>query len=370
MFGHRAIQPIIDLQEQLREQAGGKAKRVPYLEPSADSVLDFLDAVKADKPFVVFDVETTSRDVKLGEIVEIGAVKVQGGKIADRWSTLVKPANAIVGAQLHGIKDKDVSKAPAPAQAARQLLDWAGDAALVGHNVGFDIAFVEAALGDGTKIEQGRYLDTLALAREAYPDQDVFKLSELAQVLRAPDPAHASGDHRRGGHRRVPHSPGERAAGPRGHLSSRRSQTRSGCARTAGTPQLRTRRSTSPRLPHVSRRALRRCSTRRWFASWCSTRASAWMAVTSTPSDRSRSRSGSCRAHTALRCSPAARRRCCRSPRSGLRPTSSASTRSAPRSPSATSTTTTSRRTARARTSPCAVPAGVTSATARSPSAP
>jgi polyribonucleotide nucleotidyltransferase len=191
MFGHRAIQPIIDLQEQLREQAGGKAKRIPYLEPGADSVLDFLDAVKADKPFVVFDVETTSRDVKLGELVEIGAVKVKGGRIADRWSTLVKPANAIVGAQLHGITDKDVAKAPTPAKAARQLLDWAGDAPLVGHNVGFDIGFIEAALGDGTKIEQGRYLDTLALAREAYPDQDVFKLGELAKYFELPtQPTH------------------------------------------------------------------------------------------------------------------------------------------------------------------------------------
>jgi DNA polymerase III epsilon subunit family exonuclease len=182
MFGHRALGPILDLQDQLREKLG-KPKRTPYLEPGTDSVIDFLDAVKADKPFVVFDLETTSRDVKLGEIVEMGAVKVQGGKITDRWSTLVKPVGPIVGAQLHGITDKDVAKAPSAAEAARTFIDWAGDALIVGHNVGFDLGFLHAALKDGTRIEAGRYLDTLTIAREAYPDQDVFKLADLARYF-------------------------------------------------------------------------------------------------------------------------------------------------------------------------------------------
>ena len=118
-------------------------------------------------------------------------MKVHGGKIADRWSTLVNPGQPIVGQQLHGITDKDVKGAPAPAEAARQFLDWAGDATLVGHNVGFDLGFVEAALGDGTRIEQGRYLDTLTLAREAYPDQDVFKLADLTAFFGLePRPTH------------------------------------------------------------------------------------------------------------------------------------------------------------------------------------
>ena len=172
----------MELQEKLREMVG-KPKRMPFLEAGTDSVIDFLDAVEAKKTFVVFDVETTSRDVKLGEIVEIGAVKVKGGKITDRWSTLVKPASPIVGAQLHGITDKDVAKAPSAGEAVRTLLKWAGDALLVGHNVGFDLSFLTAALADGTTFEQGRYLDTLALARDAYPDQDVFKLGDLAKYF-------------------------------------------------------------------------------------------------------------------------------------------------------------------------------------------
>ena len=68
MFCHRSLAPIIDLQDQLQAQVG-KAKRLPYIEPSVESVLDFVDAFSANKPFVVFGVETTSRDVKSGSLV-------------------------------------------------------------------------------------------------------------------------------------------------------------------------------------------------------------------------------------------------------------------------------------------------------------
>jgi DNA polymerase III epsilon subunit family exonuclease len=181
MFAHRSLAPIVDLQEQLREKVG-KAKRVPFLDPGTESVLEFVDALTNDRPFVVFDVETTSRDAKQGAMVEMGAVKVKKGKIEDRWSTFVNPGSPIVGKMLHGITDADVAKAPTAAEAATTFLDWAGDAVLVGHNVGFDIGFLDAALGDRSRTETKRVLDTLVLTREAYPDSDL-KLSDLAKFF-------------------------------------------------------------------------------------------------------------------------------------------------------------------------------------------
>jgi DNA polymerase III epsilon subunit family exonuclease len=181
MFAHRSLAPIIDLQEQLREQVG-KPKRVPYIEPGPNSILEFVAAVESDQPFVVFDVETTSRDVNQGAMVEIAGVRVNHGQIEDRWSTLVNPGLPIVGRQLHGITDDDVRDAPGPAEAAQQFVDWAGDALLVGHNIGFDIGFLEGALASGKRIESGRYLDTLVLAKEAYPDADL-KLADLARFF-------------------------------------------------------------------------------------------------------------------------------------------------------------------------------------------
>ena len=82
----------------------------------------------------------------------------------------------------------------------RQALKFIGDALVVGHSVGFDLGFLEAALADGTHFEQGRYLDTLVLAREGYPDLENYKLDtlsnffgiELAQAHRAAPDAEAT----------------------------------------------------------------------------------------------------------------------------------------------------------------------------------
>jgi polyribonucleotide nucleotidyltransferase len=182
LFGHRALQPLIDLQEQLRE-AAGKPKFTPFLDAGTGSVLDFAAGVEAGEEFVVVDVETTGTDPKSADLVEIAAVKVKGGKITDRWSTLVNPGRAIVGNQMHGIKDADVKKAPSPAEAAKQALKFIGASKVVGHSVGFDLAFLETALGDGTHFEQGRYLDTLVIAREGYPDLENYKLPTLANFF-------------------------------------------------------------------------------------------------------------------------------------------------------------------------------------------
>ena len=199
LFGHRALQPLVDLQEEL-QKAVGKKKSVPFLEAGTGSVLDFAAKADAGDEFVIVDVETTGTDPKMADLVEIAAVKVKQGKITDRWSTLVNPGRAILGNQMHGLTDKDVAKAPSPADAAAQALKFIGDATIVGHSVGFDLGFLEAALADGTRFEQGRYLDTLTIAREGYPDLENYKLEtlsrffgiELAQAHRAGPDAEAT----------------------------------------------------------------------------------------------------------------------------------------------------------------------------------
>ncbi len=189
LFAHRAIRPLIDLQDQL-QKAVGKPKRLPFIEPGTDSVLDFIKAVDSGAELVVVDVETSGTDPKLADLLEIGAVKLKGGKITDRWSTLVDPGRPIVGHQMHGITDKDVKGAPKPQEAARQFLAFAGDSTLVGHNVGFDLGFLEEALGDGYRFEAGRYFDTLTLARESFPGgSESYKLADLARFLGVEMPA-------------------------------------------------------------------------------------------------------------------------------------------------------------------------------------
>ncbi len=182
LFGHRSLQPLIDIQEQIRE-AVGKAKRVPYIEPSTGSVLEFASATDAKRELVVIDTETTGTDPKLSDLVEIAAVKVKGTKVVDRWSTFVNPGRPIVGNQMHGITDKDVKGAPSPKDAVEQLLKFVGDATVVGHNVGFDLGFIEEARGGGFRFVPGSYLDTLVIAREGYPGAESYKLPDLARFF-------------------------------------------------------------------------------------------------------------------------------------------------------------------------------------------
>jgi polyribonucleotide nucleotidyltransferase len=84
---------------------------------------------------------------------------------------------------MHGITDKDVAGAPSPQEAADRLLAFIGDAKVVGHNVGFDLGFIEAAKGEGFRFAPGSYLDTLVIAREGYPGSDSYKLGDLARYF-------------------------------------------------------------------------------------------------------------------------------------------------------------------------------------------
>jgi len=182
LFGHRSLQPVIDLQEEV-QKAVGKPKRLPYIEPSTNSVLEFASATDAKRELVVIDTETTGVDPKMSDLLEVAAVKIKGTKIVDRWSTFVNPGRPIVGNQMHGITDKDVKGGPSPKEAADQLLAFVGDALVVGHNVGFDLGFIEEAKGEGFRFKPGTYLDTLVIARDGYPGAESYKLPDLARFF-------------------------------------------------------------------------------------------------------------------------------------------------------------------------------------------
>jgi DNA polymerase III epsilon subunit family exonuclease len=183
LFGHKALQPLIDIQEEMRA-ACGKAKIVGYLEPGTGSVLDFVKKVSAPgSEIVVIDTETTGRDAKVADLIEIGAVRVRDGQVVDKFSTFVNPGRAIFGAQMHGITDADVAGAPVAKEAAEKLLAFINGAPIIGHSVGFDIGFLDQALGESGKFIAGGYYDTLVIAREAYPDLESYKLGDVAKFF-------------------------------------------------------------------------------------------------------------------------------------------------------------------------------------------
>ncbi|MGI6201354.1 MAG: PolC-type DNA polymerase III [Christensenellales bacterium] len=124
-----------------------------------------------DQPMVVVDIETTGLDPKRCRIIEIGAVKVAGGKVVDRYGSLVNPGVPISDeiTKLTGITNDMVSDAPGEAEAMGGFLDFAGDLALVAHNASFDFSFLRPAAKRLGRPITAPVLDTLMLSRSAFP---------------------------------------------------------------------------------------------------------------------------------------------------------------------------------------------------------
>lgn len=135
---------------------------------------DDLGTPLCDVTFCVLDIETTGGDRGTDAITEIGAVKVCAGECLGTLATLVNPGRAIPPSitVLTGITEAMVHTAPRIEQVLPSLVEFVGDAVVVGHNVGFDLAFINAALGrSGRPPIANQVVDTLPLARRLVRDQ-------------------------------------------------------------------------------------------------------------------------------------------------------------------------------------------------------
>ena len=130
--------------------------------------LDELGTPLRDVTFCVLDIETTGSDRVQDAITEIGATKVRGGECLGTFATLVNPGRAITPTVtvLTGITDSMVAVAPRIESVLPTFLEFLGDAVIVGHNVGFDLAFINRALErDGYDRLGNVVIDTLPVAR-------------------------------------------------------------------------------------------------------------------------------------------------------------------------------------------------------------
>jgi len=135
--------------------------------------------------YVVVDVETTGLHPETDEIIEVAAIRCIGGKF-EAFQTLVFPRNRIPEyvTQLTGIRNIDVMNAPQIKKVAPKLLDFIRDLPIVAHNAPFDVKFIAAAFETiGANIDM-RYIDTVPLARLAYPGLQNYKLATLIDALK------------------------------------------------------------------------------------------------------------------------------------------------------------------------------------------
>jgi DNA polymerase-3 subunit epsilon len=160
---------------------------------------DDLGTPLVEVTFCVIDLETTGGDPTSDAITEIGAVRVRGGETLATLQTLVNPGRTVPThiTLLTGIHDGMVATAPRIEEVLGTLVDFIGDAVIVGHNVGFDLGFLAAALArDGRHPLTNARVDTVALARRLLRDQvPNCRLDTLAERLGLPHrPSHRALD--------------------------------------------------------------------------------------------------------------------------------------------------------------------------------
>lgn len=156
--------------------------------PFAQRSFDELGTPLSEATFCVLDLETTGGSAQTCHITELGAVKVRAGEVLGTFQTMVNPGTAIPPniTVLTGITDRLVMRAPAINEVLPTFLEFLGGSVLVGHNLRFDMSFIDAATRRrGGPLLGNQRLDTLALARRLLVEEaPSFKLGDLARCLR------------------------------------------------------------------------------------------------------------------------------------------------------------------------------------------
>ncbi|POP34290.1 PolC-type DNA polymerase III [Lactonifactor longoviformis] len=138
-----------------------------------------------DGTFVVFDIETTGFSPLANKIIEIGAVRVEEGKITDRFSTFVNPKVPIPFRieTLTGINDNMVSQAEEITDILPRFMEFCRGAVMVAHNAEFDMSFIQKNCEDLGIETDFTYADTVGMARFLLPALNRFKLDTVAKAV-------------------------------------------------------------------------------------------------------------------------------------------------------------------------------------------
>ena len=138
------------------------------------------------REFVAIDVETTGLRPANQRIIEIGAVRFRDGLEVERFATLVNPGKRLPKAivALTGIRDADVADQPEFSAVADELVAFVGASVIAGHNVGFDLGFLDAELKrSGRQAFANERIDTVGLAMKLLPGVRKPSLDRVARSL-------------------------------------------------------------------------------------------------------------------------------------------------------------------------------------------
>lgn len=126
-----------------------------------------------DTLFCIVDVETNGSKVDHHQIIEIGAVKFQNGKIVDTFESLVYCESISEQiSEITGISVEQTLQAPPMASVMADFRLFLGDAVFVGHDAKFDFKFTSAMMHRvGLGVLLNRQLCTIDLAERTFESE-------------------------------------------------------------------------------------------------------------------------------------------------------------------------------------------------------
>ena len=133
---------------------------------------------------IVIDVETTGMLPEKGDrVIEIGALKMRGQHVVERFESLIRP-DFLVSREIEaltGISNSMLQEAPESHRVMADFVDFVGYHPFVAHNAAFDQKFIDAELALFGKTRPTSFNCTLQLARRLYADPINYKLATLVQ---------------------------------------------------------------------------------------------------------------------------------------------------------------------------------------------
>jgi len=120
-----------------------QASGYPIAEDANGFLLETYTKAYQEQKFCVIDIETNGSKPQTAQVIEVGAVMLQGGKIIDRFESFVECAflpEYIT--KITGIEPIDLIHAPNRVSVLRELRAFMDDAIFVAHNANFDYGFL------------------------------------------------------------------------------------------------------------------------------------------------------------------------------------------------------------------------------------
>ena len=135
--------------------------------------------------FAVLDVETTSGDPRVGQVMEVAVIAMDGSTERLRWSSLVRPRGSVPPfiRRLTGISDGLLRDAPRFHEVVKTLETVTQDRIVVAHNVRFDMTALEHEFARTGLVFDRHTLCTERLSRRLMPSLSHYNLGSICRHL-------------------------------------------------------------------------------------------------------------------------------------------------------------------------------------------